>query len=166
MKRLLGVSVLALVLAAVAAPRADAWANFHLGVGFDLSYQSGNNRWLWGLLRNGPTGVEYPNWAYGPIFDQWGNFGGLNSNVPPPGYYGGYPAHDAASPGVTDTPPSWTAPAPTPGKSTTPNSGQKSTYFQPVAYPYADYSQFGYSYGAPSYYGAAYYQAPSYWYGR
>jgi hypothetical protein len=156
--------VLALTLAAVAAPRAHAWAKFNFGVGLNLSYEAANNCWLWGALRNGPTGVEYPNWANGSIFDHNGNYGnGLyNSNVPP-GY--GYPA------GPGD--PSWTPPAPTPGKDgkgANPDNTKKTSYFQPVAYPYADYGQGGYSSGSPSYYAwpynYGYYQAPSYWYGR
>jgi hypothetical protein len=165
MKKLLGISMMALVLAAVSAPRASAWANFNFGVGLNLSFQSANNCWLWGAIRNGPTGMEGSNWAYGPA-------PGLGGMCATPYYNAGYAypygaAVTAPAPAVTTAPaPTWVAPAPTPGakKDNAPAGTQRSSYFQPVAYPGANtYAPTGYSAYPQS---PAYFQAPSYWYGR
>ena len=175
MKKLLGIGTLALALTALATPRASAWSNFHFGVGLDISYQAGNNCFLWGLFRNGPTGFEPGNWAYGPGPGFFPN--GFGGPAPAPAYGYGDPGY-AAAPA-----PGWTAPPPRPqpppakkdnkGDSDQARTMYSSSYYQAVSYPQASYPQAGYNYGQAYPYGGSYYpygagsyyHAPSYWYG-
>ncbi len=74
-----------------------------------------------------------------------------------------YAAPVAAAP--TAAPPAFTAPQPTPAQKGTasPTGLQQAGYFY---YPPTGNASYGYGYGAGyNYYGAGYYQAPSYWYG-
>jgi hypothetical protein len=184
MKKLLGLSMVALALTAVSAPRASAWCNTHFSVGLNWSYQSGNNSWLWGALRNGPAGPEGSDWAFGPPSLFYGKCGGYGNGYGPgfgPGpafgaVYGGGPEMigSAPPPIMNGAPaPSWTAPAPTPGPSKKDEkkdgneqagSGRTASY-HPVAYPHASYPAV--SYPAPSYqpaYQPAYQYAPASYY--
>lgn len=176
MKKLLTISALALTLTVLAAPRASAWANFNFGVGLNLSYQSGNNRWLWGALRNGPVGTEGYNWAYSP--SQWGPWEpGLAPSAPG---YGSNPAflggpHAGFDPSFAGAPaygaapaPSWVAPPPAqqlpPAKKDNKNDNDQVrtsswSYYQPTSYPQTAYPAAGYNYGGytPNYsYGQTY----------
>jgi hypothetical protein len=167
MKKLLGIAALALVLAAVSAPRASAWTNFHFGVGLDISYQAGNNNFMWGLFRNGPAGYETP---LGP-----GCGAGACAGYPGYGYgpaafaapvYGGAPV-------VNGQAPNWVAPPPNPqppakDKKATDSDTVRTTV--PAAYYQTTPAPYGYGAYTPSYYGTGYYpystgysQAPSYW---
>jgi hypothetical protein len=66
MKKFVGIFALALALASQ--QQASAWVNARFGVGLNIQYQSGNNCWLWGALRNGQVpGAE--------SFDGFGHHG-------------------------------------------------------------------------------------------
>jgi hypothetical protein len=178
MKKLLGIGALALALVAVSAPKASAWTNFHFGIGLDISYQAGNNCFLWGLWRNGPAGNETP---LGPCFGCCpgypGCFGYGAAFAGP--VYGGPiyadPAYAGAPAGMNGQNSNWVAPPPNPQPPTNKDKKKNSneptattvpaSYYQPVgSYPTAPYSYGAYT--QPGYYGNGYFQAPSYWYGR
>jgi hypothetical protein len=166
MKRLLGFGMLALALSAVSAPRASAWTNVHFGVGLNFSYQGGNNTSLWGLWRNGPTGAEGSDWAFGPQAPFY-------KCLPPYGNHGmGYGPAAMGAPPVGE--PGWTAPPPAPAKKDEKNEKKdgeqtgtgRATSFQAVAYPHTYYAAPSYpstpAQPAYSYAPASYYTPPSY----
>jgi hypothetical protein len=167
-KKFLIVGALALGLVFVGQQRASAWIKFNVGFGFNWTFESGNNCWLWGLFRNG----QLPGSPTDACCGQGCGFGGFGHGFG--GYdmgYGGYygDVHTGSHAPAQQNPQ---------GEQKNGDSGKTtSAYYpgyQPVGYSYpaqgyypsSGYSSPGYypSYGYSGYgYGA--YQAPSYWYG-
>lgn len=149
MRKFLTLSIMAAALTCVSHQQASAWHNLHLKIGMDWSWQSGNNKWLWGLMSSGEPMAPLPSHHMTPVYPQ---------------YYGPQPVVQYALPHHTPA-------TQNQGRSGAPNDQPASTvrqawystsyYYgygvQPVNYYYS-----GYGYAAPSYY---YYSAPSYWYG-
>jgi hypothetical protein len=105
MKRLGVLAVLSLGTALAAPPSAWAWSNFHFSIGLDISYQSANNCFLWGLFRNGPAGYEtpLPAWGFCASCINPGCYG-----------YGALPGYvDYAAPVAASAQGVWTGPMPT-----------------------------------------------------
>jgi hypothetical protein len=152
MKKLLGLSVLALTLVAVTGQKASAWTNFNFGVGLNLSWQAGNNSCCWGLWNNGPVGVEGAGPGYWGPQKPFGCCNGGNGGYPGcyggAGFAGGYPYAQAQGtmPGVEP----WVAPAPStkePSKEENSRAAGRVPY-QTVAYGQYTYPAAGYTYGA------------------
>jgi hypothetical protein len=179
MKRLLGITTLALALVAVSAPRASAWTNVNFGVGLNFSWQSANTNWFWGAIRNGPVGVE-PDWsgAHGPGCRRNGGFYGAPAGFAGPVDYGAAGAYGAPAgygPAASGVPgPGWVAPNPAPtnqeppakkdGKDNKDNKDNNDQVQRTLysAYYQSAYPQAGYNYGA---YAPAYSYSPAYYYG-
>ena len=90
MKKFLMMGLMALGIAAASQQQASAWIKFNISAGFNISFESGNNTWLWGAFHNGPYMGGYPDFGHG----FHGDYGY------PMGYdYGGfYGGHAAATP--------------------------------------------------------------------
>ncbi len=163
MKRFLMMGALALGVVALSQQHASAWIKFNIG--FNISFESGNNCWLWGLFRNGqvpgyPT--DYPT-HHGCHY--------------PHAYVGGFGGYDHGSVAYDSH-----APTGTQGQGGQGGQGSKQTdesrttatqgygWYQPVSYSTGGYAgSAGYSsptyYQPYGYYNYGYQQAPSYWYG-
>jgi hypothetical protein len=178
MKKLLGISTLALALLAASEQKAKAWCNFNFGVGMNLGWQSGNNSFL-GIIKNGPVGVE----GAGPGYITRGGgqgHGGGGMTMVSPNYGGGFGAPGFGGPGfggpgfgapVMDPgAQAWTAPAPTPSNNEPPKEQSFRGNLRPVPYQAVSYPQTyytpTYNYGnQPAYSGysyAPYNYAPAY----
>lgn len=145
MKRFLIACSLALAVSTVAEQKAMAWKKFNFNVGMNISSESAENNFMWGLFRNGPhpfaqQGQQNP---YGG-----GGYGGG-------GYGGGQDPFQYYNPMPTQAPntlpaPMQSAPAQNmpSGQGINNNQGtQRVGYYN---YPYSN----------------GYYQVPSYWYGN
>ena len=169
MRRFLIACVVALAVMAVQEQKASAWCNFNFSAGVNLSWQAGDNCYLWGLCKSGPyPGTQAQVGNCSPFAGLCGN-GCCNGNGNGGGwgngygygggsqYFGGYPVTGDTS--VLPAPTQSTTPAPAP----TPNPGAKPQQTtQQIGY--YSYPAAGYAY--TGYYGNSYYQAPSYWYGN
>jgi hypothetical protein len=129
MKKVLAVGFLAIACIALSQQEASAWINSRFGVGLNWDFQSGGNRFGWGLWRNGqPPGPEYfgqgGGHGYGPGFQ---NFG-----APMPHMHHGH-HHGAIDMPATE--PAYAAPS----------------YNYPPPYQFATYPRPVYYYPAPYY---------------
>jgi hypothetical protein len=150
-KKFIGVSILALGLAAVSAQEAQAWTKFNFSIGFSINYEGANNSILWGLISGGPAPCCYGDCC---------GFGCFGPPVLPcaPAYpvyaaYNGYAyAGGQASPAVAAN----TVPAPAA------NGPAQAMYYPNQSGANQAYNPYGYRAGNQGY-GSS--QAPSYWYG-
>jgi hypothetical protein len=156
-KKSLVIGLLALGLSALSQQQAAAWTKFNFSVGLNLSWESGNNNFLWGLFRDGqapgyPTDVlgyphQFANQGYYPMYMHYpvAEYAAAQS-LPAPRHY------------QTPEPPRQNAPQTT--------WYQNSNTHQPVGYHYPSVNPY---YQTPSYYPSwghyGGHQVPSYWYG-
>ncbi|MCI0464046.1 MAG: hypothetical protein L0Z62_44495 [Gemmataceae bacterium] len=162
MKRFLVMSVLALGMVALSQQHASAWIK--LSIGFNFSFESGNNNLLWGFFRDGqlpgyPTDVLHGHHPFAI-----GGYGGYDHGSVVYDSHSGTNGHGQGQ-----------------GQGQGGQNGKQSDeskttatrgygWYQPVSYSPGGYvGSSGYSY--PSYhqpygyYNHSYQQAPSYWYG-
>lgn len=131
---------------------AQAWFQWKFSAGVNMQWQSANNNWLWGALRDGnPTCDNGPGYNNGHP--------GYPGAYPGPGYghdfpfFGTAPVAPGVAPGAAPA-----APTSTPAQQTNWYGGNpySTVGYNPYAYPNPYY---------PASYGHHHY-APSYWYGR
>ena len=181
MKRFLIIGALALGLVAMSRQEASAWIKCRFSVGLNWSWDSGNNNFLWGFMKNGQV-PGYPTDFYAggasmpppsPYAGMMG--GGMVGGYPDMGGHAptGGPGFVAPAPSQTQEPPTGKGNnSPAPGQPTAVNWYGNSSY-QPVGYNQApSYNQtprYNYgSYGSQGYTGygsSGFSQVPSYWYG-
>jgi hypothetical protein len=155
MKKLLVTAVLALAVTAASQGKASAWSEFHMSLGFNISYRGGGNCFLWGLYQTSP----YPGCPGG--YCAWPGCGHGYGYPMFHAYYGaqGYDPYGHAA--------GWEGPRPGAGAGGgtgggAGGSGGKGGNEEQSYYPYnAGYQPVGHYY-YPTYYQ----QVPSYWYGR
>jgi len=173
MRRFLIACAAALAVTAAQEQKASAWCNFNFSAGVNLSWQAGDNCYLWGLCKTGPypgTQAQIGNCSpFGHCGQNcWnGNCGG-NGFAYGGGsqYLGGYPVTGDTSvlPAPTQSTTPAPAPTPNPGVAKPQQTTQQIGYYSYPGDGYYSYPTAGYAY--TGYYGNSYYQAPSYWYGN
>jgi hypothetical protein len=159
MKKLLGMSLLALAMTCLSQQQAQAWSKFHFGAGFNLDWEAGGNSFGWGLYRGGPApgqDMVYPTQDMGhampivgaastPIYGA-GHDGPANWTAPSPAPA----AVPAPAPAVVP------APAPAPAtKDKEPPAKTPAGDAQPANYPHRGYPTYlipSYRPAQPSYY--------------
>ena len=138
MKKFLLTAVLALSFLAASGQQASAWKHFKFSAGMSMEFTGGGNCLLWGLYKSSPVPEGFGGYGYPDM---------------------GGPVVVASGDSSTGTSDGFKAPAPTPAKQTSYETGWSNySGYQPVNY--YDYSNAGYGYG----YGYGYY--PSSWYGQ
>ena len=124
MKKLIGMSVVALAITLISMQEASAWSNIKFGVGMNFQWQTGNNGIGKHFWRNGPLPGQ-PVYGYG-----------YQGYFPGHGGYGGYGGHE-----------SFHAPMPMPAESAA--APYQSNGFEaiPVHYHTESYYSHPYNYG-------------------